>query len=195
MADQPLHADHALMAKIADGDHRAFALLYNRYWPLLYLHAYRMLRDEKAAEDAVQETFTWFWKNAPLITFKGSVSSYLYGAIRHHVLNQIRHEKVKGAYFDEIAAYITAGHYQVDEVVRYNELVEAIESEIDRMPPRMREIFNLSRKHLHSHKEIAELLGISESTVREQIKRALRQLRVVVNDKSYLLLIAMQLLR
>lgn len=190
-----LHADHALMAKIADGDHHAFTLLYNKYWPVLYLHVYRMLNDEEAAQDVVQETFAWFWQHAPLMTFQGSVSSYLYSAVRNNVLNQLRREKLKNSYLNEISAFIAAGHYEVDEIVRYNELAREIESEIDRMPPRMREIFNLSRKDMLSHREIAELLGISESTVREQIKRALRQLRTAIKHNPYLLLVAMQYLR
>ncbi len=190
-----LHADHALMAKIAEGDHHAFTLLYNKYWPVLYLHVYRMLGDEEAAQDVVQETFAWFWQHAPLMTFQGPVSSYLYSAVRNNVLNQLRREKLKHNYLNELSAFIAAGHYEVDELVRYNELVREIESEIDRMPPRMREIFNLSRKDMLSHKEIAELLGISESTVREQIKRALKQLRTAIKHNPYLLLVAMQYLR
>jgi RNA polymerase sigma-70 factor (ECF subfamily) len=52
-----------------------------------------------------------------------------------------------------------------------------IEEEIERLPPRMKEVFNMSRKLHMSYKEIAATLGISEETVKSQVKRALAILR------------------
>lgn len=195
MIKKLLVSDQDILMKIANGDHMAFTQLYERYWPLLYMHVFRMLHDEKKAEDVVQETFTWLWQHAALISFSGSISSYLYAAVRHNVLNQIRREKVKNAYIAEISSFIDAGHYEVDEIIRYNELCIEIDSEIEKMPPRMREIFNLSRKEMLTHHEIAELLSISKSTVREQVKRALKQLRHVIKDNPHLLFVVMQFFR
>lgn len=187
--------DNDLMAEISDGNHDAFAVLYKKYWPLLYLHVYRMLQDERLAEDVVQETFTWLWQNAPLIKVAGHVSSYLYGAVRHNVLNQFRKEKVKSAYLADLSLFVTDARSEVDDVILYKELVREIESEIARMPPRMQHIFNLSRKEMYSHKEIADMLGIAESSVREQIKRALKQLRLALKDRPYLFLAFLHLFR
>lgn len=195
MVLQPLFNEQELLAKIAGGDGHAFTVLYKKYWPILYMHAYRMLGDEKMAEDAVQETFTWFWQHAPVIDLKSYPSSYLYGAVRNHVLNLMRHQKVRASYASEFSAFLKEGHESVDEELAYKELVGLIESEIDKMPPRMKEIFNLSRKDLLSHKQIAEMLEISESTVREQIKRALKQLRGSLKDSPYLVFVLVQILR
>lgn len=195
MIETPLYNERDLLAKIAEGDNHAFTVLYKKYWPILYLHAYRMLGDEQMAEDAVQETFTWFWQHAPMIDLKSYPSAYLYGAVRNHVLNLMRSAKVRQKYAKELTAFVDQGQEVVDEGIAYKELVALIESEIDRMPPRMREIFNLSRKDMLSHKQIAELLNISESTVREQVKRALRQLRVSMKDSPYFIFVLVQLLR
>lgn len=190
-----LYNEQELLAKIATGDNHAFTILYKKYWPILYLHAYRMLGDEKQAEDAVQETFTWFWQHAPVIDLKTYPSSYLYGAVRNHVLNQMRREKVRAKYAKAFTAFAQEGHERVDEELAYKELVTLIESEIDKMPPRMKAVFNLSRKDLLTHKQIAESLGISESTVREQIKRALKQLRTSMKDSPYFIFVFIQILR
>lgn len=191
----PIHNEQDLLVRIAGGDEHAFTILYKKYWPILYLHAHRMLGDEKMAEDAVQETFTWFWQNAPMIDLKSYPSSYLYGAVRNHVLNLMRHQKVKAGYANQLSAFLKEGHEAVDEELAYKELVRLIESEIDKMPPRMKEVFNLSRTDLLSHHQIAEMLNISESTVREHIKRALRQLRGSLRDSSYFIFVLVQIIR
>lgn len=186
--------DDELVVMVKAGDHAAFTEIYNRYWPLLFLHVQRMVKDEDLAGDVVQEVFTWVWQHAPTLDFNSTISSYLYTSVRNKVFNLIRHHKIKANYFKDIAAFIEEGNYHVDEALRYKELMRTIESEIDRMPPRMREIFNLSRKEHLSHKEIAMQLEISENTVREQVKRALKVLRVKVEDPYSLLYILLYLL-
>ncbi|SHF43255.1 RNA polymerase sigma factor [Pedobacter caeni] len=186
--------DDELVELVKNGDHAAFTEIYNRYWPLLFLHVQRMVKDEDLAGDVVQEIFTWIWQRAPILDFNCALSSYLYTAARNKVFNLIRHQKIQVNYFKDIAAFIEEGNYHVDEELRYKELLNTIESEIDRMPPRMREIFNLSRKEHLSHKEIAMQLEISESTVREQVKRALKVLRLKVEDPYSLLFIMLYLL-
>jgi RNA polymerase sigma-70 factor (family 1) len=158
-------------------DRLAFTEIYNRYWPPLFLHVRRMLSDEDQAQDVVQELFVWLWKKAGVIEFSTSLSSYLYSSVRNRVFNQIKHEKVKASYFSEISAYMKEGEFLVDEQLRLKELTTEIESEIMKMPEKMREIFELSRKQHLSHKEIAEMLGLSEHTVRKQVQRALLRLR------------------
>lgn len=189
------YTDLELFTFLKDGDHAAFTEIYKAYWPSLYLHVYRMVEDEDLAGDVVQEAFTWLWQHAPSMNLSGSLKPYLYGAVRNRVFNLIRHEKIKADYFKDLSSFIKEGYYQVEEELRYKELVEEIEAEIDRMPPRMREIFNLSRKEFLSHRQIAEKLDISESTVREQVKRALKTLRLNFKDRPYLLFFLMHLLR
>lgn len=191
MAENSKEIDHELIVMLRAGDHAAFTEIYNQYWPLLFFHVQGMVKDEDLAGDVVQEIFTWMWQRAPVLELNTSVSSYLYAAVRNKVFNLIRHEKIKASCFKDIAAFIEEGNYQVDEELRHKELVYEIESEINRMPARMREIFNLSRKEHLSHKEIAVQLDIAESTVREQVKRALKVLRVKMQDHhSFLLMLA-----
>lgn len=155
----------------------AFTEIYDRYWPPLVLHVYRMVKEDELAQDIVQELFTWIYQRSESLDITVSLSSYLYNATRHRVFNAIKHEKVKSKYLKSIADFEINPSYRADEMLRMKELSALIESEIDKMPPKMREIFDLSRKKHLSHKEIASLLNISEHTVRTQIQRALRTLR------------------
>jgi len=67
--------------------------------------------------------------------------------------------------------------YDIEEEIEAKNLSEYIDMLINELPPRRREIFNLSRKGNKSYKEIAELLNISEKTVENQISEALKYLR------------------
>ena len=67
--------------------------------------------------------------------------------------------------------------YDVEEEIDAHNLQEYIDRLIDELPPRRREIFNLSRKEQKSYKEIALLLNISEKTVENQISEALKYLK------------------
>jgi len=155
----------------------AFTEIYDRYWTPLVLHVSRMVQEEETAQDIIQELFTWIYQRIGEVEITSSLSSYLYNAARHRVFNTIKHEKVKFNYLQSIADFESGHTDQPDEQLRLKQLSDLIEAEIDKMPNKMREIFYLSRKKYLSHKEIANLLDLSEHTVRTQIQRALKGLR------------------
>ncbi|MNY42390.1 RNA polymerase sigma factor [compost metagenome] len=72
--------------------------------------------------------------------------------------------------------------------MREKQLKEIIEEEISALPARMQEIFRMSRFEQMSHKEIAEKLALSEQTVKDQVKKALRILRIKLGLIAYLTL-------
>lgn len=169
--------DQELADLLKAEDRVAFQEIYDRYWPSLYLHVNRMLREEDLAQDIVQDLFIWLFENAAYSQINTSLSGFLYTAVRNRVLNAIKHKKVKSNYLVELAAFADQITYTADEHIHVKELAAVIEREIDLMPPKMREIFILSRKSHLSHKEIAAALNISEHTVSTQIQRALIRLR------------------
>ncbi len=187
--------DLELVNLLKDGDSSAFTEIYSRYWPLLFITVRKMMEDDDGAQDVVQEIFSKLWERAPELDLSSSLSAYLYGAVKFQVFNLFRHERVKAASFEDLVNFLNEGHYQVDEHFRHQELVEAIEAEIATMPEKMREIFVLSRKEQLSHKNIALKLNIAESTVREQIKRALKRLKAKLGDGNFPLLLVLLYLK
>ena len=171
------YTDGELTALLKGGDKPAFNEIYDRYWPQLYLHVNRMLRDEEVAQDIVQDVFIWLFEKAEDLDINISLSGFLYVAVRNRVFNTIKRNKLKDNYLVEIAAFADNMVYDTDRHLHMQELTVVIEREINLMPLKMREIFNLSRKSHLSHKEIAAELGISEHTVSTQIQRALIRLR------------------
>lgn len=188
-------SDAELVKLLKSGDVPAFTQIYDRYWPPLVLHVHRMVRDENLAEDIVQELFTSIFQRAEDLEITASLSSYLYSAVRYRVFDVIKHERIKANYLEDISAFIEDAVYQTDERLRVKELAAVIEAEIQKMPPKMREIFDLSRKHHLTHKEIGQLLNISEHTVRTQIQRALKTLRNNKDIRTSIMILMIHLLQ
>jgi RNA polymerase sigma-70 factor (family 1) len=182
MAAYSLISDGDLFTLFKGGNEKAYEEIYKRFWALLYRHARRLLHDDDGAEDVVQEVFLTLWNKAPVLDLKGSLSGYLYNAVRNKIFDQIAHGKVRAKYMASLEVFLENGDCQTDHLVRERQLKDLIEQEIAALPEAMRRAFELSRNSNLSYKEIAEELGVSEGVVRNQISRALKILRTRLGD-------------
>lgn len=170
-------SDSELVLLHQKGDPRAFVVIYERYWPLLFRHASKMLNDDEEVRDVLQEVFSTVWDQLLHLEIRISLSSYLYSLVRNRILNTIARLKVKARYVQSLSDFIEQSHVMADHLVREKQFSKLIEQEIAQLPEKMREIFYLSRKENLSYKEIAVKLTISENTVKKQVSNALKQLR------------------
>lgn len=171
------YTDQDLISALQTGDHDAFRAIYERYWAVLYLHAYKMLRDEDAATDVVQDVFEDLWCKYDTLQIRLSLKAYLYQAVRFRTLDALRKHTQHDKFLSSLTDFANRGYNSTDEEYRLKELVERIESEIQLLPPRMRKIFELSRWDGKSHKLIAEELEITDHTVKKTLNRVLHILR------------------
>jgi RNA polymerase sigma-70 factor (ECF subfamily) len=169
--------DEELFAFLKDGNHDAYAEIFERFYGILFVHALKMLRNQEEAKDMVQELFEMLWTKRENIFLTGSLSSYLYATLRNKILNLLAHEKVRRKYVNSLGQFMELEKYETDFYIRERELKRKIEHEIAALPSKMAEIFILSRKEFLSHKEIASKLKLSELTVKTQVKRAIKILR------------------
>lgn len=179
-------SDTRLVSLLKEGDQHAYAEIYERYFSALYLHAYNRLRDNSEAKDIVQELFAQLWEKREASDPKTNLSNYLYTAVRNRVLNALAHQQVRSKYFQSLPVVIDTGQSLTDHRARERQLAAIIEKEVQTLPPKMREVFELSRKANLTHKEIAEALDISEQTVRSHVKGALKILRVKLGILVYI---------
>lgn len=187
MTSYSILSDAELFDLLRTGDRIAYTEIYERYKRILYQHAYKKLGDREEAKEVVQWLFVMLWTRREAIQPETNLSGYLYRAIRNRILNVIAHKEVASRYLLSLEQFYAAGEYVTDNQVRERELAALIEKEIASLPPKMREIFELSRKTNLSHKEIAETLSLSEQTVRTQVRNALRILKVKLGAVVYLM--------
>jgi RNA polymerase sigma-70 factor (ECF subfamily) len=146
------------------------------------------VRNKEEAQDILQEVFTNLWLKRETINISSSLSGYLYSAVRNRVLDHFSHNEVKLKYINNIQPDLQHD-IPTDHLVRENLLKALIEKEIGELPPRMRQVFEMSRKQNMTYKQIAMQLGTAEETVKKQVSGALKVLRVKLGVLVYILLL------
>jgi RNA polymerase sigma-70 factor (ECF subfamily) len=182
-------SDDELLLKAGQGDQPAFMQIYQRYAPLLYVHARKLLRDGHGAEDVVQEVFTNLWQKAGTMQISISLSAYLYRAVRNRIFDHMTHTRVRSDYLLSLQNFMEQSGSSTDDYYREKELAAIIESQVACLPEKMRLVFELSRKSELSYKEISTQLNISENTVKKQISNALKILRDKLSVSAGLLVV------
>lgn len=189
MKDLTKFSDEELFHACVDGSELSFEELYNRYWYKLYAEALRRLRKAELAEEIVQDLFTSIWLNRKRIQIHSSVAAYLFTSVRYLVISAIQKEKVRKNYKEFYKGNFRDYDNSTETRLAFNELQNQIENHVRLLPDRCRYIYELSRKEFKSNKEIADLLGISEKTVENQLTKALSRLKVAMKLYSFHLLL------
>lgn len=180
-------SDSELVALLQSGNGDAYKEIYERYSIILLNHAYNKTRDREEAKDIVHEVFTMLWINRYDVKLNSNLSGYLYTCVRNVFLNQVARNGVQSKYLASLKDFSLSSQVITDHLIREKQLTEIINHEIADLPPKMGEVFKLSRNEHLSHKEIAEKLGISEQTVSKQVTNALKILRVKLGVIAYIL--------
>jgi len=138
---------------------KAVEVLFERYHADLCKVVFRILKDESLAEDIVQDVFYELWKKRDRLGVNTSFRAYLKRASINKSLNYIRDNKIKFD-GDEQYAYIESKENLAKNIEGKN-LREIVDREIDKLPPKCRAAFILSRFEDMSYKEIAAEMNIS----------------------------------
>ncbi|MDR6782655.1 RNA polymerase sigma-70 factor (ECF subfamily) [Pedobacter africanus] len=180
------YSDRELAALLKEGDRLAYTEIFERYSRLLIAHAYRILGDQGEVSDLVQDVMLKLWEKRVLLNLNLPLSGYLFTAVRNRIFNAMSHHKVVGRYAESMIAYMEGTHIYSDEQFREKELMALLEKEIGALPDKMREVFILFKMEELSYKEIADRLGISDKTAKQQVYNAVKILKTKID--SYLTL-------
>lgn len=169
--------EQELLARLREGDVDAFDALFRQWYPAVVRVAERIVRETALAEELAQEVFLGLWRRRESLDANGTPQSYLFQAVRNRALNHLRHNAVerKGAV---IIPLLVEPVPAADEHVTAHDLAAAINSAVAALPPRCREVFQMSRDRGLRYSEIADTLGITVKAVEANMGRALKLLRV-----------------
>ena len=137
----------------------------------------QFLNDRDDVEDLVQDFFVSLWIEAPHLQINSSLRSYLFSAIKNRCLDFQKHHKVIEKYKSFILFAAENEDDSADHYFAESELRQAIEIALSKLPPRCREVFELSRLNGLSNQEISDKLGISKRTTELQISNSLKIIR------------------
>lgn len=176
-----------LFKKVILGDEKAFEEVFSTHFRSMCFYAKLFGLSLEQAKEIVQFTFLRFWEVRSQIQPIGPIQHYLFKAVRNNSLNYLRKHKSQLSLIDA-EANISAleneigGDISGHETLVYGELEQRFKAALEDLPPKMRQIFVLSRYEGFSYKEIAEELNISVKTVETQMSKALAKLRVELKE-------------
>lgn len=135
------------------------------------------LHDHNSSEDLVQDFFVSLWMEAPGLQIRSSLKSYLFTGVKNRCLDLRKHQKVTEKYKEFLLFSAENCDNSTDHYFAESELRQFIQKSMEKLSPRCREIFELSRLKGLSNQEISERLGIAKRTVELQISTSLKVLR------------------
>ena len=175
---------------LKNGSSSSFEVLYHRYNAKLYNFIMKVSRgDGYMAEELVQRTFIKVWETKEYINPEKSFISYLCTIAKNMLLNEYEHQTIQFIYQEYVKVNISADDTSTEKQVEKNLLEEYIDKLTDKLPPKRKEIFILSRKEGLSNKEIAKRLQITESTIETQLSKALAFMKSQLKQNYEMILI------
>lgn len=185
---QQNYSDQELQTLWHQGQEWAFGLLYKRYVIKLVSIAMQKTNDRALSEELVQDAFLVYYKMGMQKKEHFSAFAFLYVILKNKIMDHFRHDVVRRKYEDHLAYTFTEVDDSTTDLIETRELEKLIAGEIEKLPPQCQTVFTLSRKQLLSNKEIANTLQISENTVEQHMRKALRILRGTLLKSVRLLL-------
>jgi RNA polymerase sigma factor (sigma-70 family) len=175
-------SDEAVVALVARSDDAALAELYDRFGRVAYGVALRILRDEKLAEDAVQEGFLATWRSADrFMPERGKASTWVLTLVHRRAVDLVRREDRRRAeaLTDDVEP-APSGSAEDDAWLRFER--ERVQAALRQLPDQQREALELAYYGGFSQSELAERLGQPVGTIKSRMFTGLARLRELLAD-------------
>jgi RNA polymerase sigma factor (sigma-70 family) len=173
-------SDEAVVALVARSDQEALAELYDRFGRVAYGLALRVLRDEKLAEDAVQEAFLAAWRNADrFMPERAKASTWLLTFVHRRAVDFVRREERRRVEpLPETSE--PSGSAAEDAWLRFER--ERVQAALRQLPDQQREALELAYYGGFTQSELAERLGQPVGTIKSRMFSGLSRLRDLLAD-------------
>lgn len=166
-----------ILYRISEGDEAAFEELFDSFFPGLVSFAASFLKNRQLAEEVTEDVFIKLWQNREQAKGIHNIAVYLYKAVKYVSIDALeKQKKFKSVSFDEIGDAFTFSYLPQEASLINKENCLKIFEAINRLPARCRLIFRLIKEEGMKYREVAQLLGLSEKTVENQMNIAIKKL-------------------
>jgi RNA polymerase sigma-70 factor (ECF subfamily) len=178
------------MAESESAHYTAFRQLFASYYGRFVRFADTYVRNRAVAEDFVTEAFMHYWERRDSLDASLNIPAYILTIIKHKSLNYLEHLQVREATAEKIRSHAEWElHTRITTLEACNpdelfaaEVMDIVTKALASMPEKTREIFELSRFHNKSYREIASQTGLSEKSVEFHISKSIKLLRSKLKD-------------
>lgn len=164
-----------LVDKCRQGDNRAQYQLYQLYAKAMYNICYRMMNSKEEAEDLLQEAFVDAFGKLYSFNYESTFGAWLKRIVINNCINELKRKKPELSYQDDMGRMEVIDDEEYDEEGIQWE-VQRVNNAIENLPEGYRVITSLYLLEGYDHREIAEIMNISESTSKSQYMRARKKI-------------------
>ncbi|UCG58701.1 MAG: RNA polymerase sigma factor [Phycisphaerales bacterium] len=174
--------DELLKWKFKLGSQQALSRIYEKYVSSLLSLAMGLLNDPHDAEDVVQDVFVSFAKSAGSFGLRGSLKAYLATSVVNRARDRLRRGHASQRRLGKYAT-VTGNPGEADQSLVYSERCERLSVALAELPYEQREAVLLKVKQDMTLRQIAELQGVSVSTVHGRYRYGLDKLRALLDSE------------
>ena len=183
-----LDAELALLQRVAQGDRVSFEMLYDRFSGVLFSTAYRVLNNQEAAEDVLQDVFIQIWEKAPLYDpARGKPMTWAVTLTRNKAIDRLRSTVRRNRLHDDVEREAETFEQFDDrssfDAVAAGETSQIVRDAIQKLSKDQREAIELAFFSSLTQREIAERLNEPLGTIKARIRRGMMKLREVLNPE------------
>jgi len=187
MRSQLAHlSEEALVALVARGDEVALAELYDRVGRMAYGLAFRVLRDDRLAEDAVQDAFLAVWRTAAGYSAeRAKATTWILTLVHRRAVDLVRREQRRRAEpLDDAEGHEEAASASAEEAAWLHFERERVQAALRQLPDTQREAIELAYYGGFTQSELAERLGEPLGTIKSRMFAGLARLRELLDDTA-----------
>lgn len=169
--------DETLLSRLKEGDEKAFTAIYIRYNKMLYVLAYKYLKDSFRAEDIVQQVFLKLWEARSLFAGAINLRNYLYTSAKNLILNEIRDNFSDMEKNYAVIQNTPKFEDKLQSALEEKDLFQHFYKILAELPEQKRKVCLLKIRDNLSNQEVADKLHISVPTVKSHYSQAIKLLR------------------
>ena len=185
--DYNCFSDEDLLSLLGQGDELAFTIIYQRYHKLLYVVAYKYLKNDCSAKDSVQQIFYRLWESRSVLIISMNLRNYLYTMLKNHLLNEIRNNYTAMEKNYELAQEKVEYEDDLLDNIEKKEIEDQLYRAINDLPEQKKQVCLYKLRSNLSNLEIANKMGISVPTVKTHYAQAIKMLREHFNKLLFML--------
>lgn len=183
-----MHDEKALFLLLAEGDEEAFRQLFHHYNKMLQPYVFKLTRSSQAAEEVLQEVFLKLWQHREKLAAVEDPRAYLIRIVSNESINYLRGLARDEKLFASIRPLLQVESPSPEQTIFYQETEKQVHEAVERLPLACRRIYRMSREDLKRIPEIASELNLSHSTVKNQLVKALKSIRLHIGNIAPFLL-------
>jgi RNA polymerase sigma-70 factor (ECF subfamily) len=169
--------ENELIELLKKSHERAFEELFMRFEQRVFLYAVKLTKSREVAEEILHDVFIKVWEHRENIDPSIPLSAIIFTIAKNNILNHLRQESRFTALKKEYSLSVVTSTNATEDGMLMEEYLHVTNRAIENLPAQRRSIFKMSRIEGKSYEEIAESLGISKDTVRNQMIKSLKTIR------------------